>query len=94
MASVKATSRVPNAWIRGKGFGGILFSKSTRTVLLLLNIYHLTQKMKGQLSVIDIDNDATSYVVECSLINYIPFAQVQHASVIYFLKRVGYARLS
>ena len=66
MVSVKATSRVrdmPNAWIRDKGFGGILLSKNTRTVLLLLNIYRPAWKMKGWLSVIDIDNDATSYVV-------------------------------
>ena len=46
------------------------------TVLLLLNIYRLTQKTEGQLSAIDIDNDATSYVL---LINYIPFAHVQYA---------------
>ena len=67
MASVKATSRVrdmPTAWIRGKGFVGILLSKKTRTVLLLLNIHRLARKMKGRLSVIDIDNDATNYVVQ------------------------------
>ena len=34
---------------------GVFFFKKTRTVLLLLNIYGL----------IDIDNDAASYVVQC-----------------------------
>ena len=74
---------------------GIFFCEKSRAVLLLLNTYGLTRKTKGQLSVIDIDNDATSYVVQCFLINYIPVAQAHNARVtrpFYFLKRVGYAR--
>ena len=85
MASLKSTSRVrgmPNAWVRGKGFGVFFFAHG-------IVVYGLTRKTKDQLSVIDINNDATGCVVQCFLINHIPFAQACNARVtrpFYFLK--------
>ena len=81
-------------WQRIWGYSS--FKKDVHSIVVIKYLYGLTRKSKGQLSVIDIDNDTTSYVVQRFLINYISFAQAHNAGVtrpFYFLKRVGYVRL-
>ena len=58
-----------------KNLGIFFFQKFKKDVRSIVGIKYLWSNTKDQkpISIIDIDNDAISYIVQCSHIKYIPF---------------------